>query len=461
MKRIMTRSLILWLVTFAFLAGTVYLCGETVVKSSEWVQQPYNGHLASKGSLAEAGAIYDRNGVALAYSEDDERYYNEDETIRKATLHVVGDNTMNISTAIQSRYRTELSGYNFILGLGLPESLTGTVNKDLTLTLDSDSCKAAYEALEGQKGACIVYNYQTGEVLCDVSTPSYDPNDPPVITEENESEYEGVYLDKVVSSAFTPGSVFKIVTAVAAIENIPDIYNQTFICTSVTDIGGNKITCEYPHGVQKFPDAFAHSCNCAFGKMAVMVGEEKLKETAERLGFNKEDLSMSDIPIATSHYDATGMGDNSLAWSGIGQQEDLANPALMAMICSAVANNGTAAAPFIIKDDGSLADKLNISSNKGEDISMMSADTAAKTKELMRGAAEYYRSHDVDIAGLNFCAKTGTAEVGKENPTAWFVGFIDDPNYPYAFAAVVEEGGYGMKVASPVVNAAVSALVNK
>lgn len=459
MKRIMTRSLIVWFVTIAFFAGIVLLGVRVVLFNSEWVQQPYNGHIASAGGLANAGKIYDRNGSVLAYTENTNRYYHPDLTTRESLLHVVGDGSLNISTAIQSMYRTNLTGYNFLLGLGLPESLRG--NSDVTLTVDSDACSAAYSALGGRKGACVVYNYKTGEVLCDVSAPSYDPQDPPEITEENESEYDGVYLDNVISSTLTPGSVFKIITSAAAVESIPDIYAQTFTCYGSVEIGGNTITCEEAHGTQTFGEAFANSCNCAFAEIATQVGNEKMQSTAERLGFNSKDFKMSDIPIAASHYDVNGADANSLAWSGIGQYQDLANPMLMAMICSAVANGGSATSPYIVADDGQLLDKLGIAVNKASNVDMMSADTASRLRDLMRGAAEGYSWRGVSLAGLNFCAKTGTAEVGEDKePTAWFVGFTEDEAHPYAFAAVVVEGGYGISAATPVVEAAVGALVN-
>ena len=458
MKRIMTRSLVLWFVTFAFLGGIVYLAAMTVWHHNEWVQQPFNGHMASANGLGKAGKIYDRDDLVLAYSENDERYYCDGQTTREALLHVLGDESLNISTGIQSRYRTSLSGYNFVLGAGIPDSLRP--NNDVKLTVDADACRAAYETMNGKKGACVVYDYRTGAVLCDISTPSYDPADPPEITEDNEEEYDGVYLDNVVSSTFTPGSTFKIITAAAAIENIPDIDSQTFTCDGWLDVEGNPITCEYAHGTQTFDEAFAHSCNCAFAQIAMQVGEDKMKETAEKLGFNNDSFSMSEIPIVTSHYDAVGAGDNYLAWSGIFQYTDLANPMLMAMISSAVANGGTAAAPYIVEDDGNLINKLNITVNKSKDVDMISSDTASKLKELMKGSAESYSWRGVSLSGLDFCAKTGTAEVGEDQePTAWFVGFIDDPSYPYAFAATVVEGGYGIDAASPVVAAAIGALV--
>ena len=460
MKRIMTRSYMVLIIALAFLVGLGTLAFRLVTQCADWIQKPYNGHMSATDGLAGAGEIMDRNGVVLAYnSSDDKRMYNDDRTLREALLHVVGDNSLNISTAVQSMFRTDLTGYNFALGLGLPKSLK--TSRDVQLTVDAYACKAAYEALGYHKGACVVYNYKTGEVLCSTSRGSYDPADPPEITEDNEEQYEGVYLDNVVSSTFTPGSTFKIITAASAIENIPDIYERTFTCTGEYEVLGNKITCESAHGTMSFKEAFANSCNCAFGQLAIEIGGEKLQKTAESMGFNHKGFSMSGIPLAMSEFESEGVDDNYLAWSGIGQYKDLANPMHMAMICGAVAQNGSAVSPYIIQDDGDLLNKLGIEMNKASDINMLSADVAGQVRDLMRGAANgYYNSSGVNIAGLNFCAKTGTAEVGKDKlPTAWFVGFCEDESHPYAFAAVVVEGGYGLSAASPVVQAAVNALV--
>lgn len=466
MKRIMSRSYLILIIAVAFFLGICFLGFRVITENGDWVQKPYNGHMSSSYGLARAGTIYDRNGTVLAYTDTSgERRYSDDESMRKALLHVVGDNSLNISTAVQSMFRTDLTGYNFVLGLGLPASLK--TNRDVTLTIDADACKAAYEALGGHKGACVVYNYKTGEVLCSTSTLTYDPASPPEITEDNEKEYDGVYLDNVVSSTFTPGSTFKIITAASAIENIPDIYSKTFTCTGSYEIEGHKITCEEVHGELSFEEAFSHSCNVAFAQIAVELGDEKLLDTAQEMGFNKGSFTMSGIPLATSHYDAIDAGDNYLAWSGIGQYTDLANPMHMAMICSSVANSGTAVSPYIIRDDGSLTEKLGITKNKSADVRMLAPSTAEKLKDLMRTAANRYANTSyLSIGGLNFCAKTGTAEVGEDEdgnqkqPTAWFVGFCEEENYPYAFAAVVVEGGYGIQASTPVVQAAVTELIN-
>lgn len=460
MKRIMSRSLIIFVVAIAFFAGLCLLGFRVVTQNEMWAQQPYNGHMASANGLINAGEITDRNGEVLAYTDEEpKRVYHTDLNTRTSLLHVVGDDSLNISTAIQSMYRGNLTGYSFIWGLGLPESMKGS--SDVQLTVDANSCKAAYEAFNGKKGACVVYNYKTGEILCDVSTPSYDPQNPPEITEENEEEYRGVYLDNVVSSTYTPGSIFKIVTSAAAIEYIDDIYDRTFVCEGAYEIDGKKITCESAHGYMDIETAFAHSCNIAYAQMAVEVGEERMTEVATQMGFNKE-FQVNGITLAQSKYSLdseNAYGDNQLAWSGIGQFEDLANPMHMAIMCGAIANGGTPQAPYLFEET-SLLSAIGLQGSKDID-QMLSYDTAVKVQELMRGAANYYyNARGLTFGNLNFCAKTGTAEVSDDKePNAWIIGYIEDENHPYAFAVVVEEGGYGISAASPVAQAAINELL--
>ncbi len=468
MKRIMQRSYLVLFVALAFFAGICFLAFRVVTQNAKWVQHPFNGHVEASDGLAGAGDITDRNGVKLAFNdEDNHRRYHDDLYVREALLHVVGDKSMNISTSIQSMFRADLTGYNFVLGMGLPKSLKSS--RDVQLTVDAEACKAAYTALGDRKGACVAYNYKTGEVLASVSSASYDPADPPdEETIKGSDWYSGVYLDNVLSSTYTPGSTFKIVTAAAAIEYIPDIYERTFECEGSIMIGGNPINCTDVHsryGAITFEEAFAHSCNVVFAQLALEIGPEKMKQTAEKMGFNSDAVRMSGIPIAMSHYESEGADENTLAWTGIGQgfgkYEDRANPLRMAMLAGAIANGGTAVSPYIVEDDGSLMNKLGIATNKDGDTNMLSASTAEKLQQLMKAAAVYYNSYyGIRIGNLPFCAKTGTAERGDgKAETAWFVGYSDDLNYPYAFAIVVEEGGAGAEAAAPVADAMISALV--
>lgn len=455
MKRTLTRSTFILIIAIAFFAGLCVLSFRLVTQCEAWVQQPYNGHTAGGNGLAQAGTIYDRNGNKLAYTKNGERLYNDDYSTRCALLHVVGDNSLNISTAVQSIYRTNLTGYSFIWGLGLPQSLK--TSDDINLTVDADTCAAAYDALGDRQGACVVYNYKTGEIICSVSTNSYDPQAPPEITKENESDYEGVYLDHTISSTYAPGSTFKLVTAAAAIETIgDDIYKRTFHCDGKKEIGGSDITCVEAHGDIDFKDAMAHSCNIAFAELAVEIGKDKMTQMANSMGFNKS-FEISLNPTVAGKYDVKDANKNQLAWSGVGQYTDLASPMQMAIMCGSIANGGTPVMPYLVNSSSTIFDKMNFTGKNGsKGEQMLSQSTAKKLQELMRYTISDYYGDDL-FEGLTICAKTGTAEVGEgEKPNAWIVGYCSDKETPLAFAVVVQNGGYGISAAGPVAVAAMT-----
>lgn len=453
MKRILRRSTLIFILTLGFIGGMGYLTFQLIMNADDWVDQPYNAHIAGSGGLAQAGAIYDRNGEVLAQTVDGVRVYNENDSIRKSLLHVVGDNSLNISTAAQSMYRSQLAGYNLFWGLNMPESLRSS--NDLTLTVDAKTCAAAYDVLSSydKKGACVVYNYKTGEVICSVSTKGYDPNSPPEITEENESEYEGVYLDNVLSSSYTPGSIFKIVTAAAAIENIPDIYERTWSCDGSEDIGGGDVTCVEAHGTINFEQAMAYSCNIVFAELAVELGADKMTETAERIGINMS-FEVDGVKTAKGVYDVSDANTNQLAWSGVGQYNDKVNPMQMAIICGAIANGGKATEPTLIKNaTDSVLSAIGINKS-GNGREMFSESTASQLDSIMRYTITDYYGDDL-FGGLTVCAKTGTGEVGEDKePNGWMVGYSNDEDCTLAFACVVEDSGFGFTYAGPVVEAA-------
>ena len=121
-----------------------------------------------------------------------------------------------------------------------------------------------------------------------VSSPNFDPANPPSDLDTDQSgKYEGVYLNKALSSTYTPGSIFKLVTTAAAIENIPNIEQRTFQCTGKTVINGREITCDSVHGTINYRDGLAKSCNIVFADLAVELGKNTMTKTANAMGFNK------------------------------------------------------------------------------------------------------------------------------------------------------------------------------
>ena len=459
MKTTGARSLILYILGLGFLFGLgVFLYG-MATDGGTWAMQPFNKHLSSGSQLSYGGKVLDRNNVVLAQSQNGNRIYNSDETVRRAMLHAVGDTKGYISTGIQYTYRSQLSGYNMITGLATPTGKSSGC--DIKLTLDSSLSKLALQQLGSRSGAVSIYNYKTGEMLCMVSSPNFDPANPPKDLDTNKTKYEGVYLNRVLSSSYTPGSIFKIVTSTAAIENFADLDTRTWNCTGSIMVNGNKITCAGVHGDINYQNALAKSCNVAFAEMAIELGQKRMTAAANSLGFNRK-FDLDGIPTSKSVYKVDGAQDNELGWSGVGQYTDLTNPFHMMLIMGAIANKGTPVKPYIINRITTQFGLVTQSGKTQNESQLIKPTTADKLKTYMRyDVASYYG--DGMFPGLAVCAKTGTAEVGGgKNPNGWMVGFSSNDKTPFAFAIVVENTNSGMKsagqIASVLMNSAAKTL---
>lgn len=454
MKKTLTRSIFIFIITLAFFAGLALFTFRICTNSGDWIQQNYNGHISGSGGLEQAGVMYDRSGKVMAQSKNGKRYYNDDLDTRLATLHVVGDNSLNISTAVQSMYRSDLLGFSYIWGLEMPPSFRGGNN--LTLTIDADVCKAAYQALNGAHGAVVVFNYKTGEILCNVSSTTYDPQDPPEITKDNEEQYKGAYLNRVLSSTYTPGSTFKLVTAAAAIDYLPGVFDKTFTCNGGVVINGEEISCMSHHGEINFRDGLAQSCNVVFAELAVELGKDKMTEEANKLGITSS-FEVGNTPTVKGHYDVSKAQDNDLGWSGIGQYTDLANPMQMAIMVGAVANHGESVKPYFVSKVSSGDFSPVRAKTAQSDRQLLSKSTADTLNDMMRYTVTSNYGDSL-FPSLEVCAKTGTAEVGDpDSNDAWMVGFSRDEDAPLAFAVVVEKGTLGFSTAGPVAVAAMEA----
>ena len=193
--------------------------------------------------------------------------------------------------------------------------------------MDQNACAAAYNALGGKNGAVLVYNYKTGEVLAKVSAPTFDPNAVPEDIETNEA-YKGAYLDNTLSGSFTPGSIFKVVTAAAAMEKYPDTWSSlSYDCQGSVTLGESTVTCLHgnAHGTQDLAAALGNSCNVYFAQLANDLGAEALQQKAEEMGFNTQ-LDFSGISVSQSTIDLSGANANELGWAGVGQYTVLSNP---------------------------------------------------------------------------------------------------------------------------------------
>ena len=464
MKMITKRGIFLWILSGLFIVGLVFMTVSLVTNCDEWVMKRFNGHVYSDGELIGAGTIYDRDGEILVKTEDGDRVYADTAVTRKSTLHVVGDPKNFISTGVQSVYSAKLTGYDLLFGVYNIQRY-GRGN-DLTLTIDRDICDIAYEALDGRKGTIGVVNYKTGEIICSVSSPSYDVENVPDSLDTN-PKYEGVYINRLIDAHYVPGSTFKLVTAICAIQNIPDIDSRTWECNGeYQPEKGVAIECNANHGSSiNFKDALAKSCNAAFAQMAIELGQEKLSKTAKELGIGTPISVSGTINSYEGVFDFeenVTMGADLLGWTGIGQGNTRIAPITMLRIVSSIANGGNAVSFNIVNSLANQAGKaLNLSLPFNQ-TTLMDEAVAGKMKEMMRyNVTEWYGENK--YKGLNLCAKSGTAQIDEvdSHNIAWFTGFMDDEAHPYAFVVVIENGNSGSQTAGPVAKKVLNAIVEQ
>lgn len=458
MRNTVRRAYVVYLLVIAFFTGMVFMTYSYAKHGKTWVTNRVNSHLYTNRQLTTAGTVFDRNGEMLVTTKNSKRVYNSNQSVRKALLHCVGDTEGYISTGVQSVYRSYLIGYDFVNGVY--NAVKSKSGNNITLTVDANVCKTAYQALGSNKGAVGVYNYKTGEVICMVSTPTYDPENKPSASElETGSRYEGVYINRFLSGIFTPGSTFKTVTAVSALENLENAENIKFKCDGTYKVGSDEINCfsKNKHGKIKLKEAFNESCNGYFANLAIKIGADNLAQTAKKLGFNKS-LTACGVKITASRYNtSTKIAKSELGWSGVGQFETLANPCHMLMIAGAIANGGDAVTPVLIKGASNSTLFASLETKTIGPQIKISAETALKMKKLMRSNVKDCYS-DSRFPGLEMCGKTGSAERKDAKPHGWFVGFSQRSDLPYAVVVVVENGGMASSVAIPIASRVMTAV---
>ena len=278
------------------------------------------------------------------------------------------------------------------------------------------------------------------------STPSFDPKDPP----SAENAKSGTFMNKFISGNLTPGSIFKLVTSAAAIEKIPknELSKFSFNCTGVHEIKGVKIRCTQAHGEVDFEEALTKSCNGAFAELSKKIGARSLRAYTRKCGLETS-YDMNGVFNAKGSFEFPANDKVSTAWAGIGQWKDYLNPCSMLVYMGAIASDGESVVPRL----------LSSSILKKKTKRMIKSSTAAKLRKMMKkNVTDNYG--ESNFPGLDIYAKSGTAEVAKQNPNAWFAGFIKNKDHPYAFIVCVENSGFGSQVAGPVANTVLQYMVN-
>lgn len=449
MNRIAKRALALWVLVIFLVGGVLFFVGEFMVKGSDWVVFSGSPHVYNGTNLG-FGQVVDRDGKILLDVRDG-RNYAEDPAIRKSTMHWLGDRKGHISAPALSHYAKAMTGFDLVNGL----YNYGGAGGQASLTISSDIQTVALEAMGNRKGTIGVYNYKTGEILCAVTTPNYDPDHVPNIDEDTSGAYEGVYLNRFTQSVYIPGSIFKAVTTAAVLEEMPEILDKTFTCTGTVKYEPDKVTCERPHGKVNLKNAMAQSCNCAYAQIVDLLGPETLAKYVTQFGVT-DPLQFDGVTTAAGKFNIDGAAPVQSAWAGIGQYTDQVNPCRFMTFMGAIAGGGQSAEPHLVSGvtvgRHSTYDAKTVMSPQ-----IMSEKTAKILQEYMRNNVET-KYGAKNFPGLTVCAKSGTSQVGGgKTSNAMFAGFVTDEAYPLAFMVVVENGGYGSSTCVPILSKVLAA----
>ncbi|MFE6701638.1 peptidoglycan D,D-transpeptidase FtsI family protein [Streptomyces sp. NPDC057718] len=323
---------------------------------------------------------------------------------------------------------------------------------NVVTTLNGDAQKAAFKGLGEKKGAVVALDPKSGAILALASTPSYDPSvfaGNSMKDSENRQKLlkdkDKPMLNRALRETYPPGSTFKVVTAAAALENglYDDIDAKTesplpwTLPQSTTPLSNEgNIPCEDA----TLREALRWSCNTVFGKMSDDLGNKKMIEQTDKFGFNKE--VFTPVRADASIYPEDNRPQNAMA--GIGQASNRTTPLQMAMVASAIANDGKLMEPYMVAER--QAPNLDpVYTHDPKELSRaLSGENAQKVQQMMETVVKDGTGTNAQIPGVTVGGKTGTAQHGlnnSEKPYAWFISYAKTDNgSPVAVAVVVEDG---------------------
>jgi len=472
---------------FCFVALISYISYFQVFSAPNIAEQQGNQRLWAVRNEVLRGTIYDKNKNPLTTSTrvdaltQKRTYVNGD-----LYVHALGyvDPRYGL-TGLEANYDSELTTYNKLtnnfLNLAkdfsvdkLKEMFQNRKEDDVKIgngvitTLDPTLQKIAYDALGDSKGAVVALNPKTGEVLAMVSKPTYNPND--LESSMKAANENSPFINRAISGLYPPGSTFKTVTLSSALENMPNVTTRTFDDTG-TIVFNSKQSLSNDNGEVNgtidLKEAFRLSSNFVFGTLAMELGNDKLKTTAEKYGFNNT-IDSDGFKITQSQFPKLTTAEvGSIAQSGIGQSSILATPMQMALISSTIANNGKMMEPRLVNQvidkDGNVVKTIDSKVYK----QVISTTNASIIKDYMKNLVDSRVDSSWSFfQGTDAAGKTGTADYNLPNgqsakPHSWFIGFAPANDPKVAVAVIVENGGYGASAAAPIAGKVIKSALTK
>lgn len=439
-----------------FLAVLVHLVYFAATSGEEMLNNSYNGRQALLAAQNVRGTIYAGSGEVLAETVTaadgtETRQY----PYGNLFAHAVGYSTKG-RTGIEAQANYYLMNSNLPLQEKVRYESAGekTPADSVVTTLDTKLQQVLDRELGIYKGAAVVMNPSTGEILALASNPDYDPNEIQEIWEDLvNNKNSTVLLNRATQGLYPPGSTFKIITALEYMRQNPDTYADfKFECNGSYTADGNTIRCYHgtKHGMVDFETAFAKSCNAAFASMGMQLDRTAFSKTLDQLLFNAA------LPVNMSYKQSTiqmsaTISDEDMIQSAIGQGKTQMTPMHLCMITSAAANGGVLMKPYMID---------SVKTKNGEIVkqfqpeaygSIMTGEEAAELSVLMEEVVRSGTGRKLSDVPYTAAGKTGSAEYNANGDShAWFTGFAPAENPQIAVTIMIESAGSGGDYAVPI-----------
>lgn len=408
-------------------------------KSEDIINNSYNKRQDLLAEKIVRGSIKTSDGKTIAHtiiSEDgsEKRIY----PYGGLFSHVVGRNSPGkTGLELSEGFRLLTSNTNGLKKIFMEVTGQKNLGDNIITTLDYDLQRVAYDELANNKGAIIVLNPSTGEILALVSKPTYDPNNISKVWDDvKDDNFNKALLNRATMEAYPPGSVFKVLTILEYMRENQNYKNYSYECTGTYIRGDSKITCKKAHGTVDLKKSLAVSCNTSIANIGGSLSPEKFKETLRTL---KLDTYLPDDLDYNHPFTAIGQGDVKVT------------PMQMAELTAAIANGGVLMVPYLVdsieNSEAYLVKKFNPKVRERL-MEPWEAETLVDymAEVVSTGTAKSLISDKYTVAG-----KTGTAQNKTDDKAhSWFVGFANTNKAEIAVVIIVENAGSSSKHAVPI-----------
>ena len=448
--RAINKDIIHIFVFFAvlFSALAIFVCYFLSFQASSVINNSYNRRSEVLNKTVIRGKILASDGSVLAYTDTENGVETRVYPYGSIFAHVVGFDT-NGMLGLESSYNYYLltSHLNLLEKISNEFQNKKNPGDDIRTTLNTGLQTYIYNLLGENSSAVVCMNPDTGEIYAMVSKPDFDPNSINDIWESivgnEEEENSTVLLNRATQGLYTPGSTFKIFTLYEYyLENKERINNFNYNCTGILEAGETSISCySGAHGLESLMQAFANSCNCAFGTIGLGLNLEKFNETTKKLLFDT-DLPI-DISSYKSRYSLTDQDDEyDIMATSIGQGNTLVSPIHLLMVVSAIANEGICMKPITVKEVLNPYGEVTTQFKNEVYTQLFTSEEAEFLKSYLRAVVTDGTANVVYPGNFVAYGKTGTAQ--KESDTlgeydhSWFVGWAENNEQKLAVCVILE-----------------------